>query len=332
MKKTFVLIPGGLAACLGIAMAALAVKEPAQRPAPALQVERSEVRLARGKYLYEQAFHCAGCHNERDWSRFSAPSVAGRTGAGAVFPPELGLPGRVVARNLSPDRETGIGAWTDGEIARAIREGVSRDGRALFPFMPYKAYRDMSDEDLYSLIAYMRALPAIRNAQPATELDFPVSLFVKFEPQPLERGVAAPDRKNRLAYGAYLVKMSACVECHSPMEKGKIVAGKEFAGGHEFHIMGFTVRSANITPDEETGIGKWSEERFVSKFKGYANMTPESAPKHTQANFTLMPWIEMASMPEEDLKAIYAHLRTLKPVYNSVEVHPPQSAAMAASR
>jgi len=328
MKKYLVWISGGLVACLGIAVAALAVKQPAQRPAPVLQVERTETRLARGKYLYEQAFHCAGCHNERDWTRFSAPSVPGRTGAGFAFPAGLEFPGNVVATNLSADRETGIGAWTDGEIVRAIREGVSRDGRALFPFMPYAAYRDMSDEDVYSLVAYLRTLPPVRKAQPVTELDFPVSFLVKFEPKPQEAKVPEPDRSNRLAYGAYLVKMSGCIECHSPLSNGKVVAGREFAGGHEFNMMGFTVRTSNITPDEETGLGKWSEERFVSKFKGYANLTSENAPKHTQANFTLMPWIEMASMPEEDLKAIYAYLRTIKPVYNSVEVHPPKSLAL----
>lgn len=327
MKKYLVWIPGGLVACLAIAMTALAVKKPAQRPAPVLQIERTDTRVARGKHLYDQVFHCAGCHDERDWSRFSAPTIAGRVGSGSSFPPELGLPGNVVAPNLSSDRETGIGAWTDGEIARAIREGVSRDGRALFPMMPYTAYRDMSDADLHALIAYLRTLPAVRNALPATELNFPVNLMVKFEPKPVERAIPEPDTGNRLAYGAYLVKMGGCIECHSQAERGKIIAGKEFAGGREFNIGGFSVRSANITPDEDSGLGKWSEERFVAKFKGYSNLTPASAPKHTQANFTLMGWIDMASLPEEDLKAIYAYLRTLKPVYNSVEVHPPQSLA-----
>lgn len=332
MKKYLILIPGGLAACLGIAVAALAMKQPAQRPAPTLTVERNEARIARGKYLYEEAAHCGGCHNDRDWSLFSAPTRPGRAGAGFVFPAELEFPGKVAAPNITPDRETGIGAWTDGELVRAIREGVSRDGHALFPFMPYPAYRSMSDEDVYSVVAFLRTLPPVRQPQPRTELNLPVNLLVKFEPKPLEQSVPPPDRADRKANGEYLVKIGACIECHSPLDKGKVVEGKEFAGGHEFVINGFTVRSANITPDEETGIGKWSEDRFVAKFKGYANMTSANAPKHTQANFTLMPWIEIAAMPEEDLRAIYAYLRTLKPIYNSVEVHPPQQAAMAQAR
>ncbi|NWF82247.1 MAG: cytochrome c [Bryobacteraceae bacterium] len=327
MRKYLVFIPGGLAACLGIAMAALSVKQPAHRPAPAITLERTQERIERGRYLYEQVAHCAGCHNERDWDKFSAPTQPGRTGAGFAFPEELGLPGKVVAPNLTSDRETGLGKWSDGEIVRAIREGVSRDGRALFPFMPYSQYRSMSDEDVFSIVAYVRTLPAVRKQQPATELNFPVSLLVKFEPKPVDGKVNPPPKSDRRAYGEYLVKMGNCIECHSQAEKGEIAGGKEFAGGREFPINGFVVRSANITPDEETGIGKWSEDRFVAKFKGYANMNQGNAPKHTQANFTLMPWIEMASMPEEDLRAIYMYLRTVKPVYNSVEVHPPLSLA-----
>lgn len=329
MKKYFVWVPAGVAACVGIAVVALSVKQPAQRPAPVLSVERTEERIARGKYLYEQAAHCAGCHNGRDWSKFSAPSLPGHAGEGFEFPEELGLPGKVVASNLTSDKETGLGAWTDGEIIRAIREGVSRDGRALFPFMPYPQYRNMSDEDVFAIVAYLRTLPALRKRQPATELNFPVSLLVKFTPQPVEGPVNAPARSDKRAYGEYLVKMGACIECHTQKEKGENVAGKEYAGGQEFPINGFVVRSANITPDEETGIGKWSEDRFVAKFKGYSNMSLENAPRHTQANFTLMPWLEMASMPEEDLRAMYTYLRTLKPVYNSVEVHPPQALAQA---
>lgn len=329
MKKYLVWVPAGVAACMGIAVAALSVKQPARRPAPALSVERTGERIERGKYLYEQAAHCAGCHNGRDWSKFSAPSLPGHMGVGFEFPEELGLPGKVVAPNLTSDRQTGLGGWTDGEIVRAIREGVSRDGRALFPFMPYPQYRNMSDEDVFAIVAYLRTLPPVRKPQPATQLNFPASVMVKFTPKPVEGPVSAPARSDRGAYGEYLVRMGNCIECHSQLERGEVVAGKEYAGGQEFPINGFVVRSANITPDEETGIGKWSEDRFVAKFKGYANMSLENAPRHTQANFTLMPWVEMASMPEEDLRAIYTYLRTLKPVYNSVEVHPPQALAQA---
>ncbi len=329
MKKSLGWIAGGLVACLAAAAVALAVKRPDQRPAPALTLERTPERIERGRYVYGEVAHCAGCHNGRDWSKFSAPSEPGQIGAGFAFPAELGLPGTVAASNLTPDRETGLGGWTDGEIVRAIREGVSRDGRALFPFMPYPQYRSMSDEDVFAVVAYLRTLPAVKKRQPVSALDFPVNLLMKFQPRPVDGHVDAPARSSRLAYGEYLVKMGNCIECHSPMERGEIIAGKEYSGGREFPVGGFTVRSANITPDEESGIGRWSEDRFVAKFKDYGNMNLENAPKHTQANFTLMPWVELASMREEDLRAIYTYLRTVRPVYNSVEVHPPQAASAA---
>src|SRR6185503_21299802 len=99
-------------------------------------------------------------------------------GQGFVFPQEVGLQGTIVESNITPDRETGIGAWTDGEKIRAIREGIGRDGRVIFPLMPYQNYRLMSDEDLYALVAYLNSLPAVRNPLPATRVNFPESLRI----------------------------------------------------------------------------------------------------------------------------------------------------------
>src|SRR5690349_12687193 len=101
-----------------------------------IKVQATPARLARGKYLFALA-DCDGCHSQRDFSRFGGPVVESGRGRGNVFPPDMGLPGTVVAPNITPDRETGIGTWTDGEKMRAIREGVDKDGRALFPMMPY---------------------------------------------------------------------------------------------------------------------------------------------------------------------------------------------------
>ncbi|MBI4468035.1 MAG: hypothetical protein HY650_01800 [Acidobacteria bacterium] len=85
-------------------------------------------------------------------------------GKGFVFPPEVGLPGTIVASNISSDRETGVGSWTDGEKIRAIRDGVGRDGRALFPMMPYEYYRHLCDEELSAIYAYLKAQPSDANA------------------------------------------------------------------------------------------------------------------------------------------------------------------------
>ncbi|QOY85511.1 c-type cytochrome [Paludibaculum fermentans] len=323
MKKVLLYVVIALVVIVGGGYAALVLKKPAMNPPSALKVEATAERLQRGKYVFEYVADCGGCHSERNWDKFAAPVYDGRAGVGFVFPPELGFPGKVVAPNLTPDAETGLGSWSDGEKLRAIREGVSKDGRALFAFMPYTHFRKMSDEDANSVVAYMNSLPPVKNRLPRTELNFPVNLMIKFAPQPVTTQVPVPDHSNRLKYGEYLVEMGGCTECHSQLEKGKAIEGKEFAGGHEFNLAGKLVRSANITPDEESGLGKWSEQRFVDKFKGFANMTYDNAPRMNQSNFTVMPWLPMSQIPEEDLRAIYTYLRTLKPVHNPVEVHPP---------
>jgi mono/diheme cytochrome c family protein len=320
--KVVMYILGGLVLLVGGVLGALTVKQPATAAPSSVVVEATPERLQRGRYLFEDLADCAGCHSPRDNSKFAWPVVPGQTGAGLEFPAELGLPGKIVAPNLTPDKETGIGTWTDGEKIRAIREGIAKDGKALFTFMPYKHFAKLSDEDVYSVVAYLNSLPPIKNRLPRTELNFPVNLLVKFNPKPVEGKVNAPDRTNKVAYGEYLVNAAGCILCHSKLDKGEPTKGMEYGGGEEFRIGEFIVNSQNISPDEETGIGKWSEDRFVAKFKGYANMTFENAPRATQANFTIMPWPGFSQLPEEDLRAIYAFLRTVKPVRNAVDVHP----------
>lgn len=323
MKK-FAIALFALALLAGGGFAWLATKKPAFVPPLDMKVEITDERITRGRYLFENLADCDGCHSPRDWNRFPGPVIEAERASGFEFPAELGLPGRVISANLSSDPETGLGAWTDGEILRALREGVSRDGRALFNFMPFEHYAHMSDEDAYALIAYMRTIPPVRKAQPRTELVFPVKYLINDLPRPVNGPVAAPTKEDRVKYGEYLVTLGECKTCHSLLDKGVPVAGREFAGGEPFRFDTRLVRSANITPDEETGIGLWSEDRFVAKFKGYAEMTAANAPPMNQTNFTIMPWLGLARLTDEDLRAIYAYLRTIPAIRNPVDVHPQQ--------
>ena len=322
LKKTVGSTVAAVCLLAGGAMLYLVLRKPATASPPKIQVEATPERLARGKYLFEVVADCAGCHSERDFSRFGGPVTPGGLGKGMVFPSELGFPGTVAGPNLTPDVETGLGGWTDGETIRAIREGVSRDGRALFTLMPYKYFRRMSDEDVYAVVAYMNSLPAVNSHVPRTELDFPVNLLIKSAPQPVTGAIPAPDRADKTRYGEYLTNLAGCIECHTPMEGGKLVESKRFAGGREFRLGPYVAFSANISPDEATGIGTWSEERFVRKFLNYRSFAEGSSPKVFRANFTLMPWLGYARMEEQDLKAIYAYLRTVAPQNNRVETHP----------
>ncbi len=319
--KTVLAILGLAALAAAGAVLYLLFRKPAAAPASGIKVEITPARLERGKYLFEVLGHCDSCHSPRDFTKFAGPVIPGLQGQGHVMPPELGLPGTVVAPNITPDVETGIGSWTDGEKIRAIREGISKDGRALFPMMPYQFYRSMSEEDAHALVAFMNTLPAKKNPLPRSKLNFPVNVLIKGAPQPVS-SAPLPDRNNRLEYGKYLVTVGACAGCHTQEDGGKLNKDMLFAGGREFRIGPYLVNSANITFDPETGLGSWSEERLIAKFKGFRSFDGGSAPAASQANFGIMPWIGMSRLHEDDLRAMYAYLRTLPAKQNAVTVHP----------
>jgi hypothetical protein len=136
--------------------------------------------------------------------------------------------------------------------------------------------------------------------------------------------VPTPDRANLKKYGEYLVALGACQDCHTPSDNhGQPLPGKNFAGGQIFETGFGTVVSANITPDLETGTGKWSEEFFLKKFYDYKPYVENGCPKSPGPEaFTLMPWLRFSQKTPDDLAAIYAYLRTLPPVHNPIETHP----------
>ncbi len=270
--------------------------------------EPTAVRLERGKYLVNSVMVCVQCHSEIDFRKPGAPAVEGRLGAGARWP-DPSLPW-LVAPNLTPDKETGAGKWTDDMLARAIREGIGHNGRALFPVMPYKKYRSMSDEDLASVIVYIRSLPAVRNELPQAAIPFPLNFLNKNVPQPLNTPVPLPDQSTAVARGDYLVKMAACSDCHTPMEKGELIAGMEFAGGSVFSLPTGVVASANITPDA-SGISYYDEDLFVRSMH-------EGKVGARQVN-PAMPWLFFGKMTDDDLRSIFAYLRTVKPVRHRVD-------------
>ena len=306
---------------VGIAAAGylIVLKKPAMAPPASIRVAMTPESIARGKYLFTIS-DCDGCHSARDFGRFGGPVIEGRRGEGFGFPKELGLPGRIFSRNITPDPETGLGQWSDGEKIRAIREGISRDGTPLFPMMPYWRFREMSDQDVQSLVAFLNTLPPVKHNVPRSQVDFPVSVLMKDEPRPAGH-VPGPDRSNPARYGGYLANLSGCMECHTRSEKGK-PAGPLLAGGERFAFPGTLVVSANITPDPQSGIGRWSEQDFIERFTQYREYAEHGSPQVGPESFTLMPWLLFCQYREDDLKAIFAFLRTQKPVYNPVDSHP----------
>jgi mono/diheme cytochrome c family protein len=282
-----------------------------------ISIESTAERIARGKYLANSVCVCMDCHSTRDWNKFSGPLVAGTLGKGGEkFDQKFGFPGIYYAKNITPFN---LKDWTDGEILRAITSGVNNKGKALFPVMPHPNYGKLDKDDLFSIIAYLRSLDPVENMVPESESDFPMNFIINLIPKKAAF-TNIPDENDRVAYGAYLFTASACNDCHTQQIKGKQVAGMELAGGFRFPLLnGGLVRSANITSDKETGIGNWAEEDFVNRFKEFADSTylPEEIQKG-EFN-TVMPWTMYGTMKEDDLKAIYAYLRTVKPIKNKVK-------------
>lgn len=284
-------------------------------PPPDINVVITPERFERGKYLANHVWLCMDCHSERDWRKFSAPPIPGTEGSGGdEFTREMGFPGHYYATNITPG---GIGHWTDGEIYRAITSGVGRDGRALFPIMPYPMFAKADKEDVYAVIAYIRSIPAVEKTYPEPESDFPMNFIINLIPEKADHQ-PAPEPSDKVAYGEYLAW--SCIECHTVAEKGRIVLEEAYAGGRQFPLMtGGTVYSANITPDIETGIGTWTEDQFVRRFKQYADSNFVSQSVADNTFNTYMPWEMYAGMTVSDLKALYAYLMSLGPKTNKVE-------------
>lgn len=272
--------------------------------------ERTPQRLERGRYIATALCGCIYCHSQHDWSAPGTLITPGLEGGGEVLP-YSDLPGRIVAPNLTPDRETGAGNWTDDQLARAIREGVGHDGRALFPIMPYTHYREMSDEDLASVIVYLRSLPAVRHELPKTEIIFPVKYLIRSVPEPVTSPANdASEPSDLVKRGARLVNLAGCSDCHTPQLNGKSLPGMEFAGGGIFSGPWGNVASANLTPDP-SGIPYYDEALFLQVMhSGYVKARPLSP---------IMPVMVYANLTDNDLKAIFAYLRTLKPVKHRVD-------------
>ena len=173
----------GVVVLAGIAVAALTLRHPAQRPPSSERIEITPARLARGAYIVEHLADCLTCHSEFQADRYGIPVKPGTAGQGGLpFGKEFAVPGVVCAQNITPNPTHGLGTWTDGEVLRALREGVDKNGDALFPMMPYQDYGSMADEDANSVVVYLRTLAPVNHEVPKKKLDFPVNLFVKLVP------------------------------------------------------------------------------------------------------------------------------------------------------
>lgn len=317
LLKVATYLVGAVVLLLICGLAFLQLGFPKVDPAPELTLEYSPDRIERGAYLANHVTVCMDCHSTRDFSQFSGPPTPGTLGAGGdKFDHSMGLPGVFYAKNITPH---GISDYSDGELFRLITTGVTNDGRPMFPLMPYSYYGKMDPEDIYDIIAYIRSLPSVTSEIPDSKADFPVNLILRTMPQNAEMA-KKPTPTDQVAYGAYLVNASGCIECHTQVSpQGVIIPELAFSGGRTFPFPdGSKVSSSNITQCPDTGIGNWDEAAFVARFKQYADSGYVN-PKVNPGEFnTIMPWTMYAGMKEEDLKAIFAYLKTITPIKNEV--------------
>ncbi len=260
----------------------------------------AETPVERGRYLVETIAGCGNCHTPR--------------GPGGVFAADKHMAGgfvvvdekpfRAVALNITPDKETGIGNWTDAQIAKAIREGIRPDGSLIGPPMPFELYRKLSDTDLAAIVAYLKTLKPISNK---------VEKSVYRIPLPPAYGppvASVPDvpRADKVKYGEYLAgPVGHCVECHTPMDKGHHDWSRIGQGGMKFNGPWGVSVARNITPHPEDGLGKWTDAEIKRAItQGISKEGTRLAPPMAYALY--------AKVTEADLDAIVTYLRTLKPL------------------
>jgi mono/diheme cytochrome c family protein len=269
-------------------------------------------RLARGRYLVTTVAGCFDCHSPHEYVNKQWIARKGLEGAGQIFPPHmLPLPPHslVVAPNITPDRATGIGSWTDAEIARAIADGVDNAGHPLFSLMPYASFHALTTEDLKSIIVYLRSLPPVDRALPATHIPFPIHVELNPPtaiPSPVHASAA-------VRHGWYLTRMAGCADCHTPiLANGTRPTSMLFAGGMHFQGPFGNVFSLNITPDS-SGISFMDEKMFARTLRtGRVNGTG------LRLN-PIMPFIDFRNLRSADLRDIYLYLRTVPKVRHEID-------------
>lgn len=251
--------------------------------------------LERGRYLVEGIAGCGNCHTPNG----PAGKVAAMNLAGGLVEDNKAF--RAVAPNITPDRDTGIGAWSDAEIARAVREGIGRDGRVLGPPMPFPLYRGIADADMAAMIAYLRSVPAVRNA--AGESQYRIPLPPSYGPP--VAGVQAPARTDLVAYGAYLAgPLGHCIDCHTPLTP----AGRDMArvgkGGQAFEGPWGVSVARNITSSKASGLGEWTDAEIERAIR-------HGIARDGRKMFPPMGYAYYARIDAADMRALIAYLRSI---------------------
>jgi mono/diheme cytochrome c family protein len=264
-----------------------------------LAVAHAETPLERGKYLMDSIVACGNCHTPKGPS---GKAIADQELSGGL---EIDAPiFHAVVPNITPDPETGIGNWTDDQIANAIRNGKRPDSTTIGPPMPIAFYRGMSDTDVHAIVAYLRQVKPIKNK--VDKSTFKIPLPPAYGP-PVGHVPDVP-RTDKVAYGKYLATGAGhCMDCHTPMVNGRTDMNRLGAGGNEFESpVGGIILSANLTPGNPNGIAGWTDAQLKTA------ITDGKRPDRPLVRLMAFDWYK--SLSGDDLDALVAFLRSLKPV------------------
>jgi mono/diheme cytochrome c family protein len=290
------------------------------RPTVAEPVNATPELVARGNYLVNSVTPCGACHTPRVGGNWLGGERTDMFLAGGSVFEDADEGFRVVASNISQDKETGIGAWTDDQILRAIRDGVSHDGRLLTPPMPFLGWEKMSDDDARAIVAYLRTTPATRNTVSREGVKLPFMYKVAASLGAIHhkpsQNIKGPDRADKKAYGGYLAKIGVCWDCHSLGKTGPsddeddLFAGSRMALSEPEYGK---VYARNLTPDKETGLGKYSVEQIKQALKSGRRLDGKiMAPPMS----LLIP--HLSTWTDEDLDSLVTYLMSLKPIKHQV--------------
>lgn len=275
---------------------------------PGITIQGDSLMIANGERLASML--CVECHMNRVTNILSGEHM-----------PDAAAFGNIYSANITQDRENGIGNWTDGQLIYFLRTGVKPNGNYAPPYMPKFAH--MSDDDLYNVIAWLHSDdPRVKATTTPTIKPEPNFLakflsHVAFKPLPYpDKKIVAPDTADHVAYGKYVVQGKIeCFACHSASFKTMNILEPEksegyMAGGNPIpDADGKIIFSANLTPDEETGIGNWTEAQFINALK--YGLRPD-------ATVNRYPMVPYTRMTDYEAKCVYAYLKTLAPVKNPI--------------
>ncbi len=295
MRKMLLRVSFVIAVILGLAVL-LPVRSASATP------PRQDDKVAHGKYIVS-IIGCADCHSPIDDK--TGQTIPGKEFSGGR-PFDLGPLGIVYTKNITQDKKTGLGDWTDDEIKTAITTGVSKDGLHLFPVMPYLFFNNMSDDDLDAVVAYLRTIKPIENQVERRQVVPPDQL-----PHLTRKsGITTPDPKDTPARAKYLMTaLLTCSDCHTPVDPQTLqpVLEKYLAGGQPFEGPWGIVYGGNITPDQKTGIASWTDEDIRRLIR--TGVRPDGRVT------VVMPWQIYTNLSDDDLTALIYYLRNdVKPV------------------